>query len=231
MAEAARILYVGATRARDHLIVSLHHQAGRANQGGAARLIGAGATEHALTWEPAAAPRGTRARRWPISGWTARRAPPRSTPRERAALVARARTVRYTSATGIAAAAAVTPPRPGRGGRRRAVGPRVAEEPGWVARCTARSRACPWTRTPTRSPRRRPPRPRPRRSRSAGTRWRPWSPRPSAPRPPGARGPRGGRCARCPSRSARRASWWRASSTWSSRRAAASRSSTGRPTT
>ncbi len=149
MAEAARILYVGATRARDHLIVSLHHQAGRANQGGAARLIGAGRDRGRARLGAGRGARGDAgARRWPTSRVDGVASSPEEHARERAALVARARTVRYTSATGIAAAAGERRPT---GARRAATnrGRGVAEEPGWDARCTAPSRASPWTRPPT----------------------------------------------------------------------------------
>ncbi len=102
-AEAARVLYVGATRARDHLIVSLHHQA-RAAQGGAARLIGAGAMEHAPRWEPPAA--STAGRPAPLADLEVEGAPtsPAEHAAARGALVEGARLIRYTSATGIAAA-------------------------------------------------------------------------------------------------------------------------------
>ena len=105
-AESARLLYVAATRARDHLIVSLHHQGSRATQGGAARLIRAGATEHAPPWEP---PAGASGRAAPPLADLVLEGPPGTVEThaaERAALVARARTIRYTSATGIAAATA-----------------------------------------------------------------------------------------------------------------------------
>ncbi|MEX0682293.1 MAG: UvrD-helicase domain-containing protein [Dehalococcoidia bacterium] len=46
VAEMDRLLYVGATRARDHLVVSLHHTK-RATNCGAKRLIAHGATRHA----------------------------------------------------------------------------------------------------------------------------------------------------------------------------------------
>jgi len=104
-AEGARLLYVAATRARDHLVVALHHQATYGRQSAAARLIGAGAMEHAAEWRPPPVAAGTGAP--PLSGLVVDPVP--ATPREhhaaRAALVGRARQVRYTSATGIAAAA------------------------------------------------------------------------------------------------------------------------------
>ena len=107
-AEAARILYVGATRARDHLIVSLHHQT-RAAQGGAARLIGAGAMEHAPPWEPPAA--STDGRPAPLDDLEIEGAAtsPAEHAAARGALVERARLIRYTSATGIAAPDAERP--------------------------------------------------------------------------------------------------------------------------
>ena len=111
-AEAARILYVGATRARDHLIVSLHHQA-RAAQGGAARLIGAGAMEHAPRWEPPAAPAGGRPAPLADLRVEEEATSPDAHAAARAELVARARRVRYTSATAIAAAGTAMPPERG----------------------------------------------------------------------------------------------------------------------
>lgn len=47
LAEAARVLYVAATRARDHLVVSLHQGKRQNENSGASRLVVAGATEHA----------------------------------------------------------------------------------------------------------------------------------------------------------------------------------------
>jgi ATP-dependent helicase/nuclease subunit A len=47
LAEAARVLYVAATRARDHLVVSLYQGKQQNKNSGATRLIRAGATEHA----------------------------------------------------------------------------------------------------------------------------------------------------------------------------------------
>ena len=104
-AEAARLLYVGATRARDHLIVSLWHSATHGTRGGARRLIAAGAETAAPEWTPPALTAGVAAP--PLSDLAVD--PPAATTAEehaaaRAALVAGARRVRYTSATGIAAA-------------------------------------------------------------------------------------------------------------------------------
>ncbi len=102
-AEGARLLYVAATRARDHLLVSLHHKERAATSSGAYRLVGAGAMDHAPEWQP------------PASRATAPLAPlgdlrvepaPADHAAARADLVRRARTVRYTSATGIATAVA-----------------------------------------------------------------------------------------------------------------------------
>jgi ATP-dependent helicase/nuclease subunit A len=104
-AEAARLLYVAATRARDHLVVSLHHQRARANQGGAARLIRAGALDRSADWAPPRNPGSGAA--GPLADLIVE--PAISTPEEhvsaREVLVARATAVRYTSATGIAAVA------------------------------------------------------------------------------------------------------------------------------
>ena len=108
-AEAARVLYVAATRARDHLIVSLHHQATRAGKGGASRLIGAGALEHAARWEPPSASRTTPVA--PLSDLEVAGEPTSAAEHAEArrALAQRARTVRYTSATGIASSAGPHP--------------------------------------------------------------------------------------------------------------------------
>ncbi|MGD9571654.1 MAG: UvrD-helicase domain-containing protein [Thermoleophilia bacterium] len=108
-AEGARLLYVAATRARDHLIMSLHHQETRATKSGARRLIDAGAMEHASRWEPPpAAPGGART---PLHGLRVDPAAASAAEHDeaRAALVAAARTERYTSATGLAAGAAPAP--------------------------------------------------------------------------------------------------------------------------
>jgi len=51
-AEFARWLYVAATRARDHLLVSLYHASRNAGSTGAARLIAAGAREYAVELMP-----------------------------------------------------------------------------------------------------------------------------------------------------------------------------------
>ncbi|WP_217914039.1 UvrD-helicase domain-containing protein [Miltoncostaea marina] len=103
-AEGARLLYVAATRARDHLVVSLHHHHSRARRSGACRLIAAGALDHAPAWAPPAAPAPdvTPLGDLPVEGADAS---PEEHDAARAALVAAARTVRYTSATGMAAAA------------------------------------------------------------------------------------------------------------------------------
>ena len=103
-AEAARLLYVATTRARDHLVVSLHHQGSRATKGGAARLIAAGAQERAPRWDPpGSAPRSGVT---PLADLVVDVSPVPADehPAARAALVERARRIRYTSATGMAAA-------------------------------------------------------------------------------------------------------------------------------
>ncbi len=112
-AEGARLLYVAATRARDHLVVSLHHQETRATKSGARRLIDAGATEHAARWEPPPpAPGGALT---PLHGLRVDPAAPTAAAHEeaRASLVAAARAERYTSATGLAADAAPAEPERG----------------------------------------------------------------------------------------------------------------------
>ena len=103
-AEAARLLYVGATRARDHLIVSLWHSASYASKGGARRLLDAGAATAAVEWDPPALAGGVAAP--PLSDLMVEPADattPDAHQAARAALVAGARRVRYTSATAIAA--------------------------------------------------------------------------------------------------------------------------------
>ena len=103
-AEAARLLYVGATRARDHLIVSLWHSASYASKGGARRLLDAGAATAAVEWDPPALGGGVAAP--PLSDLVVEPADattPDAHQAARAALVAGARRVRYTSATAIAA--------------------------------------------------------------------------------------------------------------------------------
>jgi ATP-dependent helicase/nuclease subunit A len=120
-AEAARLLYVATTRARDHLIVSLHHQEKYGSTGIAARLVAAGATDHAEEWVP---PRAVAASRPPLGGLVADPAPAGDHHALRAELVARARRLRYTSATALkaederGAATADEPWSRGRGGTR-----------------------------------------------------------------------------------------------------------------
>ncbi len=103
-AEYARLLYVGATRARDHLVVSLYH-ADRAKRSGARLLIDAGARRHA---RPLGPPARVAAPAVPFSGLTAE-LPEDLGPEQLAAmrhdLVDSASTRRYTSATSLGAAA------------------------------------------------------------------------------------------------------------------------------
>ncbi len=104
-AEAARVLYVGATRARDHLIVSLHHLEKSGSGSGASRLMGVGAHEHAERWEPPPAPPGAAA--GPLAGLVVDLPgdpSPQAHAAARAELVRGAVRVRFTSATGIASA-------------------------------------------------------------------------------------------------------------------------------
>ena len=104
-AEAARVLYVGATRARDHLVVSLHHLERYGSGSGAARLMAIDAHELADAWEPPPAPAGAAA--GPLAGLTVD-LPDDPSPGAHAAgradLVRGAARVRFTSATGIASA-------------------------------------------------------------------------------------------------------------------------------
>jgi ATP-dependent exoDNAse (exonuclease V) beta subunit len=101
-AEAARLLYVAATRARDHLVISLHHQASYGQRSGAARLMRHGACERAAQWTPP--PITSEGAIGPFADL------PVDSPMEgdhrvlRAALVARATLLRYTSATGMSGA-------------------------------------------------------------------------------------------------------------------------------
>ncbi len=111
-AEGARLLYVAATRARDHLIVALHHQTTYGRQSGAARLIGAGAMEHAPEWRPP--PVATDPAPRPLADLHVDRAgDPGEHAAGRAALVSAARRVRYTSATAITATDGTPPPERG----------------------------------------------------------------------------------------------------------------------
>jgi len=114
-AERARLLYVAATRARDHLVVSLSRRE-KAAESGAARLEAAGAAAHGPAWVPAPPERAVAA--VPLGGLQVD-PPPDPTPEgheaARAKLVARAHRVRYTSATGIARAAAESDERRGAG--------------------------------------------------------------------------------------------------------------------
>ncbi|MDO8616919.1 MAG: UvrD-helicase domain-containing protein [Dehalococcoidia bacterium] len=122
-AEFARLLYVGATRARDHLVVSLYHTA-RAGQSGARRLIGAGARDHCPEHMPAAVAR--RPAGEPFAGLAVDAPDIEEGEFEaaRALLVEASRRVRYTSATALGAAAkeeatdASEPWARGRGGTR-----------------------------------------------------------------------------------------------------------------
>jgi len=100
LAERDRLLYVAATRARDHLVLSLFHSR-QARQTAAQRLIEAGAKEQARPLPPVALapPR-------PASSFAGLRvdAPPSAEAfeAERAALVTSAAKRRYTSATALA---------------------------------------------------------------------------------------------------------------------------------
>jgi len=115
-AEAARLLYVATTRARDHLVVALHHQA-RSAAGAAARLIRAGAAEHAERLALTADATGSGAS---IGALPLDPPPPGDHDAHRGALVAAARRRRFTSATGLAAE---------RGADGREPGERTGDEP------------------------------------------------------------------------------------------------------
>lgn len=107
-AEAARLLYVAVTRARDHLVVSLRHLEKYGGGSGAVRLIAAGATDRCDRWEPPLIREATAA--GPLSD-LAVETPAESAEhhaRARAALVGRATRLRYTSATAISAASGDT---------------------------------------------------------------------------------------------------------------------------
>ncbi|HEY7467625.1 MAG TPA: UvrD-helicase domain-containing protein [Dehalococcoidia bacterium] len=103
LAERDRLLYVGATRARDHLIVSLFHKQNSSNTA-AARLLQHGARDLAQTLpavsiaSPAAAA--------PFAGLTVDVADEDGFDEARARLVASSRTLRFTSATALGREAA-----------------------------------------------------------------------------------------------------------------------------
>jgi ATP-dependent helicase/nuclease subunit A len=104
-AESARLLYVAATRARDHLVVSLFHPL-RVKQCGARRLLDAGAREGAIVLD--ASRRVDVAPVSPFAGLHIE-LPAGSTPEtfaeRRAELVESARRQRYASATSLGALA------------------------------------------------------------------------------------------------------------------------------
>jgi ATP-dependent helicase/nuclease subunit A len=99
-AERARLLYVGATRARDHLVVSLFHQE-RTRDCAALKLIGAGAKDYAVPMPPVTLSQPVHAQPFAnlqtdLEGWD------ESTfEAERAVLVTNAHVQRYTSATAL----------------------------------------------------------------------------------------------------------------------------------
>jgi ATP-dependent helicase/nuclease subunit A len=99
LAEAARVLYVGATRARDHLIVSLYQGARAHSKSGASRLIESGASQHAPTLETRAPPRREVT---PFEGVLVDLPPDGvDIAAARGKLVAESRRRRYTSATAL----------------------------------------------------------------------------------------------------------------------------------
>ncbi|MCH8813658.1 MAG: UvrD-helicase domain-containing protein [Chloroflexi bacterium] len=99
-AEYARLLYVGATRARDHLVVSLYHRKSSRRSSGAERLIDAGARELAQKLTPSAT-----SLTFDASPLDQLKVDPPASPsdfkEERAALVERSRRRTYTSATAL----------------------------------------------------------------------------------------------------------------------------------
>jgi ATP-dependent helicase/nuclease subunit A len=99
-AERSRLLYVAATRARDHLAVSLFHQE-RTRDCAAARLVIAGARERADPMPPVTLSRPVHAR--PFEGLEPdlEGCDEATFEAERAQLVASARIQRYTSATAL----------------------------------------------------------------------------------------------------------------------------------
>ncbi len=100
-AERARLLYVAATRARDHLVLSLYHRQS-ARDSAAARLIEAGARERSV--ELAVEPPAAAARADSLSSLVVDDAgPPEEFDARREALVQGATTRRYESATSLIA--------------------------------------------------------------------------------------------------------------------------------
>jgi ATP-dependent exoDNAse (exonuclease V) beta subunit len=101
LAEANRLLYVAATRARDHLVISLYHSANSAKGCAAQRLIEHGAREGAV--ELVVPGGGELARAAPFDGLTVDPAPVALAEfdERRSALVEGARQQRYTSATAL----------------------------------------------------------------------------------------------------------------------------------
>jgi len=97
--ERDRLLYVGATRARDHLIVSLFHKQGSRDTA-AARLIAGHAAELAEPLPPVALAQQRPAT--PFDGLAVDAADEDGFVDARGALVTRARTLRFTSATALA---------------------------------------------------------------------------------------------------------------------------------
>jgi ATP-dependent helicase/nuclease subunit A len=99
LAEAARVLYVAATRARDHLIVSLYQGGHASSKSGASRLTDAGATQHAPMLQPPTPPRRSVA---PFEGVHVDLPPVGvDIAAERQRLVSESRRRRYTSATAL----------------------------------------------------------------------------------------------------------------------------------
>ena len=99
-AEYARLMYVGATRARDHLLISLFHKKGVRSNCGAKRLISCGGRDHAdeLSVQDA----GDRFGQQPLAALEVDAPVPREEfENERKLLLGRARRKRFTSATAI----------------------------------------------------------------------------------------------------------------------------------
>jgi ATP-dependent helicase/nuclease subunit A len=97
-AESARLLYVAATRARDHLVLSLFHSQ-RAQTCHARRLIDSGATE--LANERPDVSGGTRMTSTPFADLNVERDDEEAFQERRAVLIEDARRQRYTSATAL----------------------------------------------------------------------------------------------------------------------------------
>jgi ATP-dependent helicase/nuclease subunit A len=104
-AEFDRVLYVAATRARDHLVISLHYGA-KTYQSAAQRLIEHGARDNALEQQIKRAPTGARSRPFDRMTLEIPDIAADQFKKQREALVIGARRREYTSATAIKTAQA-----------------------------------------------------------------------------------------------------------------------------